>query len=219
MSVGGALRAALADTYHQSWRLVLLNAALSAAVVPLLVAALWVPVALVVAILVAGPLALALMHCAVTLAQTEELSLRCWPAGVRLLWRRGLVLGLLVGVVVVAGIVAVEAYARADAWPLAALVLYVLAAFVALQLVLWPLAVSEPRAPLRSVLRSAATVFFQRPLELAALAAALAAVNLVGAAAALMPFLTLTVAYSFLAAAHFTLPRPPIREAESSWPV
>ena len=32
---------------------------------------------------------------------------------------------------------------------------------------------------------------------------------------ALMPFLTLTVAYSFLAAAHFVLPRPPLLEAQS----
>lgn len=33
-------------------------------------------------------------------------------------------------------------------------------------------------------------------------------VNLAGVAAAVMPFLTLTVAYSFLAVAHFALPRP-----------
>jgi hypothetical protein len=32
-----------------------------------------------------------------------------------------------------------------------------------------------------------------------------------GIAAAVMPFLTLTVAYSFVAAAHFALPRGPLR--------
>ena len=37
-------------------------------------------------------------------------------------------------------------------------------------------------------------------------------VNLAGVAAALIPFLTLTIAYSFLAAAHFALPREPVPE-------
>jgi hypothetical protein len=37
---------------------------------------------------------------------------------------------------------------------------------------------------------------------------ALLLVNAAGIAAAVMPFLTLTVAYTFLATAHFVLPRP-----------
>jgi hypothetical protein len=39
-----------------------------------------------------------------------------------------------------------------------------------------------------------------------ALAAALAVVNLIGLAAAVLPFLTLTIAYSALAVARFALP-------------
>jgi len=37
-------------------------------------------------------------------------------------------------------------------------------------------------------------------------------VYLAGAAAAVMPFLTLTIAYSFVAVAHFALPRPTTEE-------
>jgi hypothetical protein len=45
------------------------------------------------------------------------------------------------------------------------------------------------------------------------LCAALAIVNLAGLAAALLPFLTVTIAYSFLAAARFALPPNPTQEA------
>lgn len=207
MRPGAALLAALGDTYRQSWRLLLLNAAFSATVVPLLVAAIWAPIALVGAVLVAGPTALALMHCTVTLAQTEELSLRCGLVGLRLHWRRGLALAALVGLVVAAGVVAVLAYGRADVWPLAGVALYLLLALGAFQIPLLPLAVSEPGLSLQDVFRSAAVVVFRRPLQVFALAVALAIVNLAGAAAALLPLLTLTVAFSFLAAAHFTVPR------------
>jgi hypothetical protein len=211
--MGRALRAAASDFYHQSWRLAVLNGALSLAVVPLLVLALWAPLVLVPAVLVAGPLATALMHCAVTLAETEDLRLRCAVAGLRLHWRRGIVLGATVGVVGAAGAYALAAYGRAGAWPLVALVLYVLFAFGLLQLCLWPLAVREPARPLRRLYRPALAVALRRPLETAALGIALLALNAAGAAAALMPLLTLTIAYSFLAAAHYVLPRNPLREA------
>jgi hypothetical protein len=38
-------------------------------------------------------------------------------------------------------------------------------------------------------------------------------VNVVGVAAAVLPFLTLTISYSFLVSAHFALPKNPAREA------
>jgi hypothetical protein len=62
-------------------------------------------------------------------------------------------------------------------------------------------------------MRAALDVTFRRPLETIALGVVLLVVNLAGAAAALMPLLTLTVAFSFLAAAHYVLPRNPLREA------
>ena len=207
-----ALGAALRGMWAQSWRLFLANAALSVGVLPFLVAALWAPLALVGAALVAGPLAMALMHCAVELVREDDLSLRCWPAGLRLHWRRGLALGTGCAMVVAVGVVAMDTYAGAGRTVLAAIVLYVLLAFGVYQLALWPLAVAENRAPLRSVARAAADVVLRAPLPATLLAVALLLVNAVGAAAALLPLLTLTLAFSALAAAHFTLPRDPLRK-------
>lgn len=214
MTPGAALVAALGDFYRQSWRLLLLNAGFSTTVLPLLVLSIWAPLALVPAVLVAGPATLALMHCAVTLAQTEDLSLRCALEGVRLHWRRGVVLAAGAAIVVALGVVAVDTYGRAGFWPLAALAFYLLLALLALQIPLLPLAVAEPGRPLLDVLRAAATVVLRRPVQVGVLGIALAAVNLAGAAAALLPLLTLTIAFSFLAAAHFTVPRPGPLEAQ-----
>jgi hypothetical protein len=204
MSAGGALRTALVDLYHQSWRLLILNSALSAFVGATLLAALWVPPVALLLVL-AGPLAAALMHCAVTLVRTDELELGDAVTGLRLHWRRGLALGLVLLVVLTAGVFALVFYAR-TAWPLAILVGDILVLFAVLQLVLWPLAVHERTRKLRAVVRDAAVAILERPLASIALALALLVVNLAGAAAAVLPLLTLTVAYSFLAAAHFALP-------------
>jgi hypothetical protein len=208
-----ALGAALRGMWEQSWRLLLANAALSAGVLPFLVAALWAPLALVGAALVAGPLAMALMHCAVELVREDELSLRSWAAGLRLHWRRGLALGAACALVVGAGVLAIGTYAGAGQTLLAIVVLYVLLAFGVYQLALWPLAVAERAAPLRTVARAAADVVLRAPLAATLLAVALLLLNAVGAAAALLPLLTLTLAFSALAAAHFTLPRDPLRKA------
>ena len=211
-----ALASALRGMWEQSWRLLLANAALSAGVLPFLVAALWTPLALVGAALVAGPLAMALMHCAVELVREGDLSLRCWAAGLRLHWRRGFALGAACALVVAAGVLAIDTYAGAGRTVLAAVVLYVLLAFGVYQLALWPLAVAERAAPLRTVARAAVDVVLRAPLAATLLALALLLLNAVGAAAALLPLLTLTLAYSSLAAAYFPLPRDPLREAGGS---
>ena len=214
MTVRAALRMAFADFYRQSWRLFLLNSTLAGFVVALLLAGRVVPLVLVLLVL-AGPLAAALMHCAVTLAQTEELRLGEAITGLRLHWRRGLALGTGALAIVVVGATGLVEYGRAGAWawPLAALTFYVLAAFALLQLALWPLAVFERERRLSAVARDAARALLRRPAGFAGLGLALTLVNLLGAAAALAPLLTLTIAYSALAAAHFALPRNPIREA------
>jgi hypothetical protein len=208
MSAGASLRSALRDFYQQSWRFVVLDSALSAFVLATLVSALWFTPALGLLLLV-GPLAAGLMHCAITLALTEELRLRDAVIGVRLHWRRGFVLGLVALAVGVAAAFAVSFYAGLGgwAWPLAAVALYLALLFGMLQLLLWPLAVYELDRPLAEVARDAVTAFLRRPAAGSSLALALVAVNLAGVAAALIPFLTLTVGYSFLAAAHFALPR------------
>jgi hypothetical protein len=111
------------------------------------------------------------------------------------------------------GAIAVPFYSEAGAWawPLAALSVYVLLTFALFQLALWPLAVFED-APFRAVVRDAAFVVARRPWGFAGLALALLLVNAIGVAAAILPFLTLTIAYSFLVSAHFALPKNPALE-------
>ena len=207
MSVRAALRRALQDLYEQSWRLALLNSALAAVVLAVLVLASYAPIALVLGVGV-GPLLAALMHCAVSLVRDEELRLATAVEGVRLHWLRGLQLGALAGVVILAGVGAVRTYAASGAstWPLAFVVAYLLALFLVYQLLLWPLAVAERDRRLGAVLGEAGAALVRRPVASIGLGFALLLVNALGAAAAVLPLLTITVAYSFVAAARFTLP-------------
>lgn len=213
MTLRRALGVAAADLYHQSWRLVVLNVALGVLLVGIVLASLTIKAAVLLGLLL-GPAAAAVMHCAVTLAQTEELRLGEALIGVRRHWRRGLLLGAAITAAGVFGAVAVPFYAHAGtwAWPLAALSVYVLLAFCLVQLALWPLAVFESARPFGDVVRTAALVVVQRPVGFLGLAVALLAVNLAGLAAAILPFLSLTIAYSFLVSAHYALPKNPARE-------
>ena len=54
--------------------------------------------------------------------------------------------------------------------------------------------------------------FLGRPLATIGFTLALLVVNALGFAAGVLPLLTLTVSYSFLATAHFALPPSPLRE-------
>jgi hypothetical protein len=209
-----ALGVAAADLYHQAWRLLVLNLLLGVTLLLVVLASIAVRPALLLAILI-GPAIAALMHCAVTLAQTEELRLAEALTGLRRHWRRGLVLGVALAVAVGFGALAVPFYARAGtwAWPLAALCIYLLLMFGVFQLALWPLVVFESDRPLRAIARDAALTLARRPLGFLGLACALLLVNVIGVVAAIIPFLTLTIAYSFLVSAHFALPKNPAREA------
>jgi len=214
VSVSTSLRGALRDFYEHSWRLVALNGALSLCVLAILAAAsFWAPALLLLVLL--GPLAAALMHCAVSLVREGDLSLRDAAAGLALHWRRGLGLAALSGVVVLAGLAGVRAYGGASTftWPLAFVLAYLLGLFCVYQLVLWPLAVAEREVPLRQVLGDALRTLTGRPGAALALAFLLLLVNALGALAALLPLFTLTIAYSFLAAARFALPPQPLPEA------
>lgn len=214
MTVGGALRGALRDFYEQSWRLLILNTLLGIGSLAVLTAAVFAPPAVVLAVLL-GPPAAALMHCSVTLVRDGDFRLSDAVVGLRLHWRRGLALGALGGVAIVLTLTAVRVYGGAGTvgWPLAILVLYLALLFSIFQLPLWPLAVLERDEPLRHVLRDAALTLLRRPGAWTGLAVALFLVNVIGVAAAVLPFLTLTIAYSFLAAARFALPPDPAREA------
>jgi hypothetical protein len=208
LSVGASLRGATRDFYQQSWRLLVLNSAFSAFVLSVVGIGLWVTPVFVL-LLLAGPFAAALMHCAVTLVQTDELRLGDAVTGIRLHWRRGFVLGLLFFAAAAAAGVAVPFYAGIGgwSWALALVALYAALVFGVLQLLLWPLAVFELDRPLAEVVRASLVGFLRRPAAGSALALALLTINLLGLAAGLVPFLTLTIAYSFLAAARFALPR------------
>jgi hypothetical protein len=106
------------------------------------------------------------------------------------------------------GALALRVYGGWPAWPLLFATIYTLVLLGVYQLLLWTLAIAEPARPLREAAREAARLAAQRPGATLALGLALCLVNAVGLAAAAMPFLTLTIAYSFVAAAHFALPRP-----------
>ncbi len=195
---------ALRDFYANSWRLLPVNAALGAVIVASFLATLAIPAAAVV-VLAAGPVAAALVHCAVTVVQTGNLVLADAWEGLQLHWRRGLVLGAAGAGLMLLGLLAVRIYVSASLWPLAMLTVYVVVLLGIYQLVLWTLAIAEAERPLRSVAGEALVVVAKRPGGMLMLGLALLLVNAVGVAAAMMPFLTLTVAYTFLAAAHFLL--------------
>jgi hypothetical protein len=214
MTLRRALGVAAADLYHQAWRLVVLNTLLGIGILLVVLASIAVRPALILLILI-GPALAALMHCAVTLAQTEDLRLAEAVTGLRRHWRRGLVLGIALAVVVALGASAVPFYAHSGrwAWPLAAVCVYLLLMFGLYQLALWPLVVFESARPLREIARDAAFAVARRPLGFVGLGLALLVVNVIGFAAAILPFLTLTIAYSFLVSAHYALPKNPAREA------
>jgi hypothetical protein len=206
MSAGASLRLAFGDLYRNSWRLVPVNAALGLVLVFSAVAAIAVHALLVLAVL-AGPLATALAHCSVTVVRTGNLALGDAREGLRLHWRRGLALGAAgVGLGVLAGL-AVHFYTRSSfGWPFAFFTLYLVALLGIYAAVLTTVAVAEPELPLRIAARKAAMLVAERPGPTVLLGLALLLVNVAGVAAAVMPFLTLTVAYSFVAVAHFVLP-------------
>jgi hypothetical protein len=211
MGTGRALRSAAADFYQQSWRLVPLNIAVAVVLAATLALGLFVHPALLLLLVFVGPVAATLMHCAVWLAQNDELHFANATHGLRLHWWRGLLLGAASLGGLLLGLVALRFYGG-DQWLLSVFVVDVLVIFVVVQLLLWPRAVHERDRPLRKVAGEALTDFLGRPLATLGFAFAVLLVNLVGLVAGVMPFLTLTIAYSFLAAAHFALPRSPLRD-------
>jgi hypothetical protein len=198
-SAGGALVAALGDGYRHSWRLVLLNCAVGAV---LFFVALGDTYALPVALLAiaAGPLVAALAHCAVVVTRTEQLDWTDIVDGLRLHWRRGVALAALATAVIAIGVLATWFYAHHGLWPIAAVTAYLLVAFCVWQLVAWPLAVAGVERPLAR----AGQELLRRPASALLLGVVLVLVNAVGIVT-IIPLLTITLAFSFLATAHFVL--------------
>jgi hypothetical protein len=209
MTVRGALRSALVDTYQFSWRLLVLNTALSVVVFLVVILVSAFPLALFVAPLAAGPVAAALAHCVVTLIREQEFRLSDAVAGMRRFWKRGLILGGIFGLVLLLGTLAVVFYSseRHRVLPLAVLAVYVVALAALIVLVAWLFAIADPEHGVGDALRRALFLALRSPGRMLVFGTALLLVNLVGAVTVL-PLLTLTVAYSFLATARLVLPPP-----------
>jgi hypothetical protein len=199
MNAGAALLAALGDGYRHSWRLVLLNCAAGAVIFAAAAGAAYVLPAALIAV-AAGPLLAALAHCAVVVTRTESLDWSDVSAGLRLHWRRGLELGALATAGIGFGVLATYFYAHRGLWPVAAVTAYLLAAFCVWQLVAWPLAVAGVERPLAR----AAQELLRRPGSAIMLSLVIVVVNAAGVLT-IVPVLTMTLAFSFLATAHFVL--------------
>ena len=209
MTARRALRQAARDLYENSWRLILPNLLLALVAAAAFLAAVYARPALLLVVAV-GPFAAALVHCAVKLQQAGELRTVDTFVGLALHWRRGLVLGCLIALAAVLTVSSISFYAQLGilAWPFVVTALYLLALFVVWQVHLWPLALRDERLPLGTILGESASAFARRPGSTFGLAAALLAVNAV-AAIGVLPLLTLTIAYSALAAVRFVLAPPP----------
>jgi hypothetical protein len=207
MSINDVLRRALATTYQSSWRLLVVNTALSIVVAAAILAMPTLPLGLLLACVLAGPLAAALAYCVVTLVRGDDIRLADAVVGLRLHWRDGLVLGALFGVGLMAGVVAVTFYVSEPhrVWPLAVGAVYLIGFFCLLVLVAWPHLIVDPRLGVRGALRVAGLELLRRPWRGLGLGVALLVVNLLGAVT-VVPLLTLTVAYTFTAAAFAVLP-------------
>ncbi len=207
MSVAAALRQALAKTYQSSWRLLLVNSALSAAVALVILATPTLPLGLLLGSVAAGPLAAALAHCVVILVRGDDISMADAVEGFRLHWRQGLALGSLFGFGLMVGLVAVTFYVSEPhrVWPLAVAAVYLVGLFSLVVLVAWPLLMADQRLGVGGALRAAGLELLRRPWRALGLGAALLLVNLAGAIT-VVPFLTLTLAYTFLATALVVLP-------------
>jgi hypothetical protein len=201
MKARDAMWLALRDFYANSWRLLVVNTVLGAALVASVLAALAFPLAAVLVVAV-GPVVAALVHCAVTLVRTGNLELGDAWSGFRLHWRRGLALASLGAAVAALGVFGIRFYTTTSLWPLAFLALYVLVLLAIFQLVLWTVAIAAPDLSLAGVARESAAFALARPGQSLVLGLALLLVNVAGIAAAVMPFLTLTIAYTFLVTAH-----------------
>jgi len=202
MTPRNAMWLALRDFYANSWRLVVVNAVLGAVLVVVGLATLAEPLAIVFFV-ATGPVVAALVHCAVKLVRTGELSLADAVAGLRLHWLRGLQLSGAGAAVATLGLLALRFYSGAALWPLAFLTLYVLVLLATFGLVVWTVAIAAPDRSLGAVVKESASLAVARPAQTVILGLALLLLNVAGVAAAVMPFLTLTVAYTFLVTARF----------------
>ncbi len=212
MTVGDALRPAAVDLYRSSWRLLVLTSVVSAVLAAALAAASFVPLHAVVLLVpvgaVVGPFVAALVDVTRESVETGGVTFRRWWAALKMLAGRGAALGAIsAGALGVAGFVVWSYLSIGGVWAFLGLVaLNLTLVLVLLLLLVWPLAVAMPGAPLRVPARRAAELMLRSPGTCLALGLALLVVNVVGAAL-ILPVLTITPAYTWLAVSHLVLPR------------
>jgi hypothetical protein len=216
MTARAALRAAARDLYQFSWRLLVVNTMVTGVICAVVLFVSAFPLVLFIAPLVAGPFVAALVYCVVLLIREDTFVLADAMVGLRRHWRTGFALGGLFGAALLLGALSVIFYSAEEhrTIPLAALSLYVVAIICLLLLVAWPFAIAAPEHGLGAALRRAWTLALHAPLRLLALGLVLLVVNVAGAITVL-PLLTLTIAYSFLATAHLVLSAPILEEVST----
>jgi len=209
VSIGQAVRLAAVDFYYNSWRFVPANVAWSIALLAILFAAVtWTP-AIVLAVLLAMPIA-GMHGMAAQLARDEPAGLSDFVEGMRRFGLRAT--GLLAVAAMLAAVLVTNLFTGIGSdsplgWFVGATALWGLVALAMFVVALWPVLVDPSReaTPLRRRLQLAAMVVVGRPGRLFLLTALIAA-TLIASTALLGVIVLVGVAYASLLATRWVLP-------------
>jgi len=209
VSIGQAVRLAAVDFYYNSWRFVPANVAWSIALLAILFAAVtWTP-AIVLAVLLAMPIA-GMHRMAAQLARDEPAGLSDFVEGMRRFGLRAT--GLLAVAAMLAAVLVTNLFTGIGSdsplgWFVGATALWGLVALAMFVVALWPVLVDPSReaTPLRRRLQLAAMVVVGRPGRLFLLTALIAA-TLIASTALLGVIVLVGVAYASLLATRWVLP-------------
>jgi hypothetical protein len=210
-TIGGAFRAAGADFYFQSIRLVPANVAWGAGFLAVLAIAFWLSpaLALVIAPLLCLPL-VGIVRLAAQIVRSDDLVLSDIATALRSYGLSALAAGVVFEVatlVAATNVVAGIAGGGAIGWAFAMLAAWGLAALWVVGLAFWPLLVDPARdaMPVAARARLAGLVVLAHPARFASLGASVAVVTIVSVVA-FAALLSVSVAFIALAASRVTLP-------------
>ncbi len=207
-SLGGAIRGAAVDFYHNSWRLVPANVVWAVGFLGFVVAGPTL-LGLVIASLLAIPTA-GLFAMAGRLARLEPTAFADFGAGIVASWRPALIVGAVttgLGLVFTTNLLVGLGADEPLGWFVGAAAFWGIVGLGLGLLALWPL-LGDPRRralPLRRRLRLAALVVLVRPLRIVALGS-FAILVLVVSTILVAALLTISVAYLCLVSARVVLP-------------
>jgi hypothetical protein len=205
----GALHAAATDFYFHSWRLLPANVLWAAVALAIMAAALLVPPLILLAPLAALPIA-GIFRMATRIVRGESVSfwdgLEAWRGEVR----PALVLGTgLIGATIVLGFNLLSGLLSDSmlGWAFATLAFWGLVGTWLYAWVAWPILLDPARAarPVRERLRLAALLVLAHPIRIGAFGLILFALCVVSTVA-IVPLLTVSVAFGALISARYVLP-------------